>query len=343
MTDLRAAFRSQAEACESLGSPFMGQLCRLLAERLEPGTALTDRLFAWQGDLTPAGESVPLRLCGALHALKLEGCAVLGPVYPPAQVSDDALWAAVDEALIIHEAQVMRFIDSAPQTNEVRRSVALIAAGHWLTARYDLPIITRELGASGGLNLHWDHYAVDTTGPRLGAPDPVLTLTPEWRGGVPTGPAPRVVDRRGVDLNPLDATDPADAQRLTAYLWPDQPARLALTRAAIGDIEHREVDRGDAVTWLAGQIAPRPGHLRMIYSTIAWQYFPADKQAEGLALIEAEGARATEDSPLAFVQMENDKTPPGAALTVRLWPGDGVPVPLARVDFHGRWIDWSAS
>ena len=42
---LREALRFQAEACADLGSPFMAQLCTLLAERLEPGTLLTDRLF----------------------------------------------------------------------------------------------------------------------------------------------------------------------------------------------------------------------------------------------------------------------------------------------------------
>jgi hypothetical protein len=77
----------------------------------------------------------------------------------------------------------------------------------------------------------------------------------------------------------------------------------------------------------------------MIYTTIAWQYFPAAKQAEGLAMIEAAGATATMDAPLAFVQMENDGGEKGAALTLRLWPGDQR-LSLGRVDFHGRWVDW---
>jgi len=80
----------------------------------------------------------------------------------------------------------------------------------------------------------------------------------------------------------------------------------------------------------------------MIYTTIAWQYFPAAKQAEGLAKIEAAGATATTDTPLAFVQMENDGVGPGALLTLRLWPGD-LNLTLGRVDFHGRWVDWQHS
>lgn len=341
MTALAAAFRHQSRACGNLGSPFMEQLCALLADRLQPSDPLRQRLFAWQGDLGPSGDSVPLRLCGALHALRLQGCDILNPVYPPHQVDDDTLWPAIDAALTHHAGAIDRFIDSAPQTNEVRRSVALIAAGHWLTARYDLPMVTRELGASGGLNLHWDSYGLTTPDGALGAPDPVLTLTPDWTGPTPQGPAPRVTERRGVDLNPLDPTTPRDALRLRAYLWPDQPHRDELTQDAISAMEPAEVTRADAVTWLADHLAPKPGHLRLIYHTIAWQYFPAEAQAKGRALIEEAGANATEDSPLAWLAMEADDQDRGAGLQLRLWPGNETH-DLARVDFHGRWIDWRA-
>jgi hypothetical protein len=30
----------------------------------------------------------------------------------------------------------------------------------------------------------------------------------------------------------------------------------------------------------------------------------------------------------------------GAALTLRLWPGD-IRLALGRADFHGRWVQWS--
>lgn len=340
MSALAEAFRVQARACEDLGSPFMGQLCRVLGENLRPGTALTDRLFGWPGALGPRHESVPLRLCGALHALKRAGCAVLGPVYPPQHADDAQLWAAVEEAMTIHEPQIMAFIDSPPQTNELRRSVALIAAGHWLTQHHDLPMLSFELGASGGLNLHWHRYGLQTPMGLLGAADPVLTLRPAWRGPVPRGPRPRVATSTGVDLNPLDPTRPEDAQRLLAYLWPDQPDRLALTRAAIADMTPAQVARGDAIDWLAPRLAPVPGHLRLICHTVAWQYFPPQKQAEGTALIEAAGAEASAESPLAWVAMENDGDNHGAALTVRLWPDAPGPRLLARLSFHGQWIDW---
>jgi hypothetical protein len=153
---LRAAFHHQARACAGLGSPFMAQLCTLLAERLDPEGPLGARLFGWKGDLGPMAASVPLRLCGALHALALQGRGGMSAVYPPHSVSDDSLWAAVACALTTETAFIDQFLNTAPQTNEVRRSGALIAAGHWLAARFGLPVVLSELGASAGLNTIWD-------------------------------------------------------------------------------------------------------------------------------------------------------------------------------------------
>ncbi len=61
---LRAALRDQARNNDALGSPFTARVLRLLAERMQPGTALTDRMFTWPGDIGPFGDSVPLRLLG---------------------------------------------------------------------------------------------------------------------------------------------------------------------------------------------------------------------------------------------------------------------------------------
>ena len=314
----------------------MERLCTLLADRLNPGTPLTDRLFDWPGDLGPRADSVPLRLAGALHALRLQDLAGLAAVYPPHTPDDAILWAAIDRALTDEAAFINAFIDSPPQTNEVRRAATLIAVSHWLTNRYGLPMRVSELGASAGLNLMFDRFALDLGATRRGPQNPVLTLEPDWTGPPPPATPPRIIERGGVDLNPLARDDP----RLLAYLWPDQPDRLGLTRAAIAAATV-PVDRGDAIDWLEPRLPYRPGHLHLIYSTIAWQYFPQASQDRGRALIHAAGAAATADRPLAWFGMEADATPRGAALTLRLWPGD-LTLRIGRADFHGRWIDWTA-
>ena len=318
----------------------MGRLMHLFGTRDWPDGQIKDRVFAWEGDISPGGQSVPLRLAGALHALHLKGHGTLAAVYPPQTVDDD-LWKAVTTTLITDAAHIDTWLDSAPQTNEVRRSATLIAVGHLLADRFGLPIRTSELGASGGLNLHWDRYALAVNGQQFGSANPVLTLTPEWTGPLPPATVPTVVARAGVDLNPLDPANPDHALRLRAYLWPDQPERLALTRAAIQAAE-TPVTQGDAIDWLAGQLPHRSGQTHLIYSTVAWQYFTAKKQAEGAAMIAKAGAMASEQSPLAWFGMENDGGGRGAALTLRLWPGD-ITLDLGRADFHGRWIDWTGT
>jgi len=340
MHPLTRAFHDQAAACADLGSPFMARLCTHLAGTLRRDTPLGHRLFDWPGDLTPRGASVPLRLCGALHALRLMGRADLAAVYPPHTPADAAFAAAIDAALLSDATFVDAFIDSPPQTNEVRRAATLIAAAHWLYARHRLPMRVCELGASAGLNLMFDRYALDIGGTVLGPADPALVLAPDWTGDMPPDAAPPIAERRGVDLNPLDPRDADDVLRLRAYLWPDQPPRRALTDAAI-TAATAPVDRADAAAWLPAHLAPRPGHLHLIYTTIAWQYFPADTQASLTAAIAAAGARATPDTPLALFRMEADETGPGAALTLRLWPG-GHDVTMGRADFHGRWVRWTA-
>lgn len=338
---LRAALHEQARACAGLGSPFMARLCGLMADRLSPDGPLGARLFGWPGTLGPSGDSVPLRLCGALHALVLRGHPGLAAVYPPGETGDEALWSAVAAALGTEAAFIDAFLKSPPQTNEVRRSAALIAAGHWLAARHGLPLVLSELGASAGLNTIWDRYALALPGRTLGPVAPALTLSPDWTGPLPPQAAVEVADRAAVDLNPIDPADPGQRLRLLAYLWADQPHRRALTEAALAAPPPRPV-AGDAVAWLETRLAtPQPGHLHLIFHTVAWQYFPAAARARGQALIEAAGARATSEAPLAWLAYEADGANPGAGLHLRLWPGD-LHVDLGRADFHGRWVDWRA-
>jgi len=336
---LRDALHHQADVTEQLGSPFTAQLLRVVADRMQPGSPLTDRLFAWNGDLSARSQSVPLRLAGAFHGMVLDGTSPdLSAVYPPNTVDDDTLWTALDQAMTRHAGRIDAWLNNAPQTNETARSATLIAVGHWLTDRFSRPLRLSELGASAGLNLMWDHFALQTPNALLGSPESTVALTPDWRGQPATKAAPKVIERRGVDLNPLDPK--TDELRMLAYIWPDQDDRLSRTRAAI-KLAKAKVDKGDAADWLETRLKDtRPGTCHMLYHTIAWQYFPDAVQQRCTHLIEQAGARATMDTPLAWFGMEADGTTPGAAMTLRLWPGD-LRFDMGRVDFHGRWIDWA--
>ena len=340
---LRDAFRHQAQSCGRLGSPFMERMLSGLADAWPETGTLAARCTDWPGELGPNGASLPLRIAGGLHALVLSGRDPdLARVYPPRDVTDAGLIAEVLAALDRNEPFLLDWIDRAPQTNEVRRAAAIIPAAHWIAARHPLPIRVSELGASGGLNLMWDRFAIETDAGRLGPADPALTLTPAWSGTMPDAARIEVAGRAGVDLSPLDVRDADDRLRLLSYLWPDQPHRAELTRAAIAAFD-AGLDSGDAVDWLKTRLdTAHEGQLHLVYHTIAWQYFPPDRQEKGRALMEAAGARATPDRPLGWLSLEHDgdsASKDGACLSVRLWPGDET-VTLARADFHGRWVRW---
>lgn len=341
---VRSAFHSQGKSCALLGSPFMGRLMPLIGDRLTDRTNVGARVLAWQGDPGPAGQSVPLRLAGALHGLVLSGAdAGLAAAYPPNAVGDQELWEAVAAALVAHEATIMAWLDNPPQTNEVRRSSVLLPALWWIIARTgDLPIALSELGASAGLNLSLDRFAIDTPSGPVGPERSPVLLQPEWRNPPPEARGLRVIDRRGVDRAPVDAHAPVGALRLLSYIWPDQPDRMALTRGAIG-LSDAPPDAGDAAPWLERRLSAVPrDRLHVVYSTIAWQYFPPETQTRCADALDRAGAAADPAAPLAHVAFEADGRRDGAALTVRLWPHAPAPQHLARADFHGRWVDWQS-
>ncbi|OOG72491.1 hypothetical protein B0E45_08550 [Sinorhizobium sp. A49] len=341
---VRDAFRDQAKSCDGLGSPFTARLCRLIADRLKADTPVGVRVLGWQGDPTSAGDSVALRLCGALHALVRTGRdGRLQASYPPIQLDDETLWPVVDHA-IRHEAEfILDWLQSAPQTNEVRRSSALLAGFLTLADLFGKPLMLSEVGASAGLNLHWDRYRYRLGDTAWGDPASRVVIEPRWTGPNPPTTEITVAGRAGCDLNPLDPASEQDRLRLLSYIWADQQDRLDRTGFAFETAAARpeRVVRADAIDWLRPRLAQHfPGAVHVVYHTIAWQYFPKASQDEGEALIAEAGRNATPDAPFARLQMEADGQTPGAALSLQIWPSGGKHL-IGRADFHGRWVEWT--
>ncbi len=338
----RSHARAQAEACAALGSPFTARLLTLLSERLVPGGAVADRLLAWPKERL-RDDAVALRLAGALHYLVLTGAApILARAYRAPPDSDSQFWRIIEAALRQHAPGILVMLDQPPQTNEVARSAVLIASAHWLSARFELPLVLSELGASAGLNLLWDRYALNAGGQLFGPPDPVLTLAPDWQGELPPNAPPVVRARAGVDLAPLDPV--ADRQRMLAYIWADQNARRARSVAALDHAAEArpEIARGCAIDWMEARLArPFPQAVHLVFHTVVWQYLPLEAQIRGQALLARAGARMRSDEPLVHLAMEADSHGPGAGLRLHIWPGDEV-ITLGRADFHGRWVEWNA-
>lgn len=337
---VRAAFARQAGWAAKLESPFMERLCGLLGERLDRGTAAGRRVLDWPG-ADPFGDALPLRLAGGLHALVRRGEApALAGCYPPNPLPDEAaLWAALGPALA--EPGLLRWLDSAPQTNEVGRSAVLTAGLLALAERFPDPVELLELGASAGLNLLLDRYGHDLGGVRAGDPGSAVQLRPEWKGRPPPDARVAVARRSGVDLRPVDPV--RDGERLLAYVWPDQARRLARLEAAlaIAGEDPPRVDRGDAADWLEARLAePRaPGAVRVVLHTIAFQYFPEGAKARIAAMLEGAGTAGA--TPLAWLRCEPEAGEDRITLRLRTWPGGEERV-LALCHPHGAWVRWLA-
>lgn len=342
---VRAAFAAQAGWAARLGSPFTSLLCATLGPRLDRSGAVGRRLLDWPGRPDAGADNVPLRLCGALHALVRRGAAPdLAGCYPPHALPDEQrLWDVLETTLRRCESDLLPWLDSAPQTNEVGRSAVLMAGLMAIAYRFPQPVETLELGASAGLNLLLDHYRYDLGGVAAGDPASPLLLTPEWKGPPPPSAPVAVASRAAVDLRPIDPV--GDRERLLSYIWPDQPARLAQLETAltIAAADAPRVDRGDAAAWLDARLAapPRAGVTRVVLHSIAFQYFPEATRERIAAAMAAAGAQASERAPLAWLRFEFLPEDEKTSLRLRLWP-DGDDRLLAWAHPHGssvRWVD----
>lgn len=338
MSDIFDHFQRQAEACRAMGSPFTARLADLAPRFLDRTTLTGRRILAWSGH---AGEdAVPLRLFGGLHRLVLtRRDAGLAAAYPPIDVSDDMLVAAVSAAIVRHDHELHDILMSPPQTNEVGRSAMLLPGFLWLARRFGPKLDILEIGASAGLNLHWDEYAYRYGAARWGKTKAPIELAPDCDTPPPLDTTVEVVRRRACDLAPLDPADAEHRTRLLSYVWADQTERKARLVAALDHAAARpeRVEAADAAEFLARELAtpPKEGALRVVVHSIFWQYL-ADPARLG---IQTAMLRAAETEPLAWLRLEADGQTPGAGLLVTLFPSGEHHV-LARGDFHGRWLRW---
>lgn len=337
---IRAAFRLQASFCTATGSPLTGRIVGTLADILDQGTRTGARILAWPGD--PMVDALKLRIAGGLNALARSGAdAELSAFYRSGQGDCAAILRRV---LSEHDDWLYLWLDSAPQTNEVGRSAVLWPGVMAVAAHYGPRVDLLELGASGGLNLNMDRFGYDLGGARSGDSASGVQLAPTWSGPAPTVVPVDVVARAGVDLNPLDMTDPAVADRMLAYIWPDQIERVKRAEAAIAIAQRfpPPVEAGDGADWIESRLAlpQQSGVTRIVYHSIALQYFPPEGRERVRAAIAAAGARATTERPLAWLSMEFHEQVTRSELRLTLWPGDGAHRLLARAHPHGAHIDW---
>ena len=333
--------------------PMYGRICRAAAD--DP--AVLELL-----DTAPKGQRRPILLLAALHDLVLEHPdvpagrwfpSVTGEPVPPGDP-----WPDVRATLLDHVDRIRRVVATrSTQTNEVNRSALWATAVPWAAADVDAPVALLELGASAGLNLGFDRYLVDYgDGDTAGPADSEVRLSCAVRSGQrPARRMPEVVGRLGVDLEPVDLSDPVRQRWLRACLWPEQTERVTRFDAAVTAtlVDPPTIVAGDAVDELPDAVErlPHDAHV-VVYWSWFLTYLARDRRRALDAALDVIGHRR----PLTLLSAEAsgvheafvDPGLPGddpaefrSVVGASRWRGgrreDRV---VARCHAHLRWLDW---
>jgi hypothetical protein len=238
-------------------------------------------------------------------------------------------------------ACVLDALTRDPQTNEVGRSAALARALAKVGRVTTKPIRLFEIGSSAGLNLRLDSYFCDGGATTWGPPDARLRFDAQsyeklanFAGSTP------ISERRGCDVNPIDATTDDGAVTLMSYMWPDQFTRidrlgraLSIARALPVDIDEMSADE-----WVDQRVVTEAGTATVLMHSVMWQYMPDAVQDRITATLAERAGRATAAAPIALVSMEPGPQAITMEVAVTVWPG-GTREPVARCGGHGPPIE----
>ncbi len=351
---LARAFELQADSCAQFGSNLYAGLMDAAAADIRAGGSVPAVVAGHDDD--PGPSALALRLFGAVHRVVLEGRAPeLATWYPsaggtvePNREAGREAWPALRAVLDAHRSELSASLVQAPQTNEPGRAAVLIGGLLHLLARQARPLPLRlwEIGASAGVNLRADHACIldgdvvvwgDETSP--------FRLVDAWKGSnPPLYPAIEIVERRGCDLAPIDATTAEGRLRLLSYVWPDSVERFRRLDGAL-QVAARvpaTVERVDAVEFLS-RLHPDPGTITVLWHSIMWQYLSRNERAGCTAAIERAGAEATSDAPLVHLAFEPRRLAPNEqhrfVVALTTWPGARETL-LGEGHPHGIPVDW---
>jgi hypothetical protein len=307
-----------------------GPVWRLLVDHRAPGRA----------------RALPLRFLAAVHRLVLDGRApVLAVHYPSAggEVRPDAVWQAFVAVVGEQRAVLDDLVRRPCQTNEVGRCAGLIGGFLRVAAETGLPLRVLEVGASAGLSLRWDAFRYGGGGASWGPPDSPVSLEGLWvQAPAHLDAAVAVVERRGCDPEPLDPTSAEGRLALSASLWADQTERFARLRGAIevARAVPARVERASVDAWLPDVLAaPRRGRVAVVYHSVVQEYLGAAVRRRMEATLEAAGAAATSQAPLAWLRLEPVSALRRHGINLTLWPG-GQERLLGTCGAHGGDVHW---
>ncbi|MGK5444420.1 DUF2332 domain-containing protein [Micromonospora sp. URMC 105] len=287
-------------------------------ERLSLAVSRDDELLALLATLPPHKRQ-PNLLFGVVRLLG-------GPVHDPVAFREFTVanWPAVEAELHTR----------ATQTNEPGRCAVLLP----VLAALPQPLALLEVGASAGLCLYPDRYAYRYGEHALGADGPVLDCA--VTGTAPPTRLPEVVWRAGLDLHPLDVTDPADVDWLDALIWPEHEHRRARLRAAaaVAAAEPPLLVRGDLVDDLPALAARAPaGATLVVFHTSVLYLVPPRRREAFTELVRGLPGHWISNEAAEVLAHDALPEPPGETLH-NVLALDGRP--LAWTRSHGQAMTW---
>jgi hypothetical protein len=255
-------------------------------------------------------------------------------------------WLHFRQTLLANRDSLAAFMLShATQTNEPARCATLLP----VLALLPQPIALIEVGASAGLCLLPDCYGYDYGDQRIHPlaatdPYPIFACSANQQTPRPTS-MPRIVWRAGLDLNPLDVTNPAQAAWLKTLVWPEQTGRLANLQAAldIAAIQKPPIIqanlRSDTLAQICDQ-APCNATLVIFHTAVlAYLTNQHDRQAFAAQAMSLADYWISNESPGVFPESTSHSgiqpKPGWFLLTVNASP-------VAWTDPHGAALDWIA-
>jgi len=251
-------------------------------------------------------------------------------------------WTAFRETILAHPDAVRSvMLTHATQTNEPGRCATLLP----VLATLPQPLALIEVGASAGLCLLPDLYGYDygrTSIRPKAAEFPVFACSVNEITPVPKA-MPHVVWRAGLDLNPLDVSDPPQAAWLENLVWPEQTGRLHRLRAAmkVAVATKPRVMKGSL---LGGELAalcgeaPKDATLVVFHTAVlAYVAGRADREAFAARVMSLCRFWIANESPRVFPDIARRTDTIGR-------PGDFLlsvnGLPVAWTDPHGGSIEW---
>ena len=224
------------------------------------------------------------------------------------------------------------------QTNEVGRCSFLLPSFAFVHDRAGgRPLALIDVGCSAGLHLFWDRYHYDYGSAQAGDPNATVRITCELRGTVTppvATPLPECSFRLGIDLNPIDLTDPIARRWFEALIWPEHAGRRRLAAAAIDELlrDPPVFVKGDAVALLDAQLRQVPSDATLlVYNCAALCQGGPDEEAAIAKILTAASLR----QPIYWLHCENEEAQLRAIDRGRM-----IQTKLANIDGHGRRLEW---